>query len=259
MFDDKDGDIESVADVVNRRHQIERLAIVQSRGRLVEQEQFRTCGQCARDLEPALIAVRKILRVVAGTRFESENLQQVRRFLLGDFLGVIERVRVQHRRRAGVFVVDMPADLDVVEHRQLFEKTNVLERARHAERRDLVRLEVVRGNAANVDLPFGRLVDAGEHVEHGRLPGTVRTDQTDQLVRLNGQIEVRHRRQAAEADRYVVRIKQSVPVSHQDTGAEPSSVLFGAVSLRRRSTCHNSRRPSSPCGRVSISTISMIE
>ena len=42
--------------------------------------------------------------------------------------------------------------------------------------------------------------------------------------------------------------------------AGPSSSRFGAaLSLRFGSTCHSSRRPSSPCGRVSISTMSMIE
>ena len=66
------------------------------------------------------------------------------------------------------------------------------------------------GNAADVDLPLGRLVDAGEHVEDRRLAGAVRTDQADQLVRLDGEIEMRHRRQAAEADRDVLRVEQSV-------------------------------------------------
>src|SRR5436309_1951005 len=83
--------------------------------RLVEQHQFWTRGQCARDLETALIAVRKVLRVVRGARFESENLQQLDRIDFRRLLGIVKPVCVQHRRGARVFVVDMAADLDVVE------------------------------------------------------------------------------------------------------------------------------------------------
>src|SRR5215213_5412660 len=170
----------------------------------------------------------------------------------------MKAVGVQDGRGAGVLVVDMAADLDVVEDRQLFEQTYVLKGTGHAEAGDLVWLELGGGHAADLDLPLGRLVHAGEHVEDRGLAGAVRADQADQLVRSDGQVEIRHRGQAAEADGDAFRLQDDVaghgyvtggPASRSSlSSASPSSRLsFGIESLRRGRNCHSSRRPNRPC------------
>ena len=129
-----------------------------------------------------------------------EEAEQVERLALGDLLGVVKAVGVQHRGRAGILVVDVAADLDVGQHGQVLEETDVLERARHAQRGDVVCLVTGGRLATDEDLPLGRLIHAGEHVEDGGLPRAVRSDQSHQLVRLEREVEVAHRGEAAEAD-----------------------------------------------------------
>src|SRR5437763_3322266 len=223
------------------------VSVVESRRRLVEEQQLGPRRERARDLQPPLVAVRQVLGVVVRAGVEVKEAQQVERVALRDFLRLVKAIGVQHRGRAGVLVVDMAADLDVVEDRQLLEQPDVLERARQAEGGDVVRLASPRRLAVDEDLAVGGLIDAGEHVEDGGLSGAVRADQSDQLVRLEQEVEVAHRGEAAEANGHVFGFQEW----HQSTAGSPF--------FRFGSTCHSSRRPSSPCGRVSISTLSMIE
>src|SRR5438270_13961253 len=135
MLDEKNGDVESIADVVDRVHQVVRFAIIESRGRFVEQEQLRSRRERARDLQTPLIAVRKILRAITRAALQSKDAQESQRFVFGDLLRFLKSIRVQNSRRAGVCVVDVSTDLHIVENRELFEETDILECARHAERR----------------------------------------------------------------------------------------------------------------------------
>src|SRR5581483_2334535 len=136
MLDEQNRDAEAVADIVNRPHQVAGLAVIESGRRLVKEQQLGLRRKSARDLESALIAVRKILRVIAGALFELEDLQQLHRLFFRSILGGVESIRVQNRRGRGVRVVDVPADLRVLENGELLEETDVLERACEAERGD---------------------------------------------------------------------------------------------------------------------------
>ena len=55
--------------------------------------------------------------------------------------------------------------------------------------------------AVKNDFPAGRLINAGDEIEGGRLARAVRTNETDEFVAPNLQIQLRHRRESAEADR----------------------------------------------------------
>ena len=167
--------------------------------------------------------------------------------------------------------MDVSTDLHVVENRQLLEQADVLKRPSQTEGSDLVRLEHRGGNAADEDFPLGRLVHAGEHVEDGGLSRAIRTDQADQLARTDGKVEFRHRGQTSEPDGHVARVEErGVGIRHHWIGGEASPLILSSPSpssrfsvgirfFRLPKICHNSRRPSSPCGRVSMSAMSMIE
>ena len=77
MFDEQDGDTETVADRVDTVQQILGFGGVHAGGRLVEQQQFHAGGQGACDLELALLAVRQVGRLGGGQSLEVEDAQQV--------------------------------------------------------------------------------------------------------------------------------------------------------------------------------------
>ena len=107
------------------------------------------------------------------------------------------------RRRAA-----MASDHDVFEHGHGREQADVLERAGHAERRDLVGLHAVEGRGAGglavalgqvkLDGPFGGQIDAGDAVEERGLPRAVGADKRDDLLPVDREIHLVERAQAAE-------------------------------------------------------------
>src|SRR5439155_1939497 len=207
VLDEKNGQIETVADLVNLRHQLDRLAGVESRGRLVKQKELRMRGQRACDLQSPLIAVRKVLGVVVRATLQIEDLKQLHRLAFRHVFRGVKTIRVKDGGRGRVLVMDMSADLDVVQNAELLEQSDVLKRAGQAKGSDLIRLVVGGRRSAHEDLAFRRLVDAGEHVEDRRFAGAIRPDQSHQLVRLNGQIEVRDGGESAEPNRHVSRFE----------------------------------------------------
>ena len=152
---------------------------------------------------------------------------QAQRVVFGEFLRVLKSIRVQNGGRAGVLVVDMSADLHVVEHRELFEEADVLKRSRDAEGGDLVRFQVRGRNAADFDRAVARFVDAGEDVEHRRLSRAVRSDETDQLMRPDGEIEIGDGRESAKTDRDVARDEEIT--RHRRDSDPRESYLCGAA------------------------------
>ena len=105
---------------------------------LVEQEHLRLGADRAGDLEPPLVAVGEVARRAIGLPGEPEELEQRERLLVQLALATPEpRARDDGpEQRAGHVPLD--GDLDVVEHRQVAEQPDVLERPGDAEAGDLV-------------------------------------------------------------------------------------------------------------------------
>ena len=92
------------------------------------------------------------------------------------------------------------------------------------------------------NFPAGRLINAGDEIEHGRFARAVRADEPDEFVAPDLQIQFRHRRQSAEADGGLVELQQrrTFSVCH-------AQMIFAPPNVK------------SPCGRVSIRIISSSE
>src|SRR5207248_5538501 len=90
------------------------------------------------------------------------------------------------------------ADEHVLERGHVLEEADVLERATDAALRDRVRWLPGHVMAVEDDPPRGRLVDAREHVEEGRLAGAVRPDQRDDRPARDGEVDVVRGDQTAE-------------------------------------------------------------
>ena len=121
----------------------------------------------------------------------------------------------------------MHRDEHVFQNGHLLEETNILERTRDTQPGDPVRRQphdlpiitlmlafiglrhlAVReildhAHAVDVDSAVGRFVNAGDHVERRRLACTVRSDQTDDFIFADLQIQIVHRDDPAELHRDV--------------------------------------------------------
>ncbi len=167
--------------------------------RLVQRQELGLRGERTRDLEPALVAVREMLRERVGALRDADVVEQLVGALLDRlFLGAGLRVaedRAEHVRvRAHV-----ATDHHVLERGQVREQADVLERPRDAALGDLVRLEPGERLAVEDELAVVLLIDAGQHVEETRLAGAVGADQPVDLAVADREAHVRERVDAAEA------------------------------------------------------------
>ena len=92
----------------------------------------------------------------------------------------------------------MVSDHDVVEDGKRQRKARTLEGARDAGSVHQLRRQVGDVFAVEPDAPAVARVDAGDHVEKGGLAGSIRADETEDLVTLDSEIEGIHRHQSAE-------------------------------------------------------------
>ena len=108
----------------------------------------------------------------------------------------------------------MPRGQQVLQHRHLREQFAMLERAREAEARDLVRRARADRRPAEADgaLPA---IDAADAIEHAGLAGAVRSDQREQFAGIDRERHVFEHAEAAEAQRQALDRK----LSHTTSGS----------------------------------------
>src|SRR5215831_1941494 len=94
--------------------------------------------------------------------------------------------------------MQMEADHDVVENAQLTEQADALERTRDALLRHAMRGHAWQRHAAELDLSGIRPVQSDHHVDECALAGSVGTDETMHAARLDQQIDVIERADAAK-------------------------------------------------------------
>ena len=255
---DQQHGVAQVADLADQLVQLLLLRGVEAGRRLVQAEQFRLGGQRPGDLETALVAVRQVAGQVVGPAVDADEPEQLERLTLArpllqrvpretedlrrrtayllrhpdepvgrvdprqllrlDLLAVQPEQRAEH---AGV-VPRVGADHDVLERRHLREEPDVLERPGHAHPVDLVRLATGDPLVVELHRARRRLVDAGHDVEAGRLAGTVRADQPQDLALVEAEADVVERHHAAEPQRHVVDVEKNFRSARQTPTATSS-------------------------------------
>src|SRR5205085_604889 len=140
--------------------------------------------------------------------------------------------------------VQVERDADVVEHGQRRKETDVLKGARDTLAGDFMRLLSDNRFPLETDFAFARLIDSGDQIENGGLAGAVWTDQSDQFLFPDGQVQRRHRRQAAEPDGAFTQLQQG-----GGCGCPVHDGSLTPTALGRQLNVSN------PCGRVSIMTM----
>ncbi len=138
MLDEQDRKLELVPGLLDEPHQLDLLRGIHAGRRLVEQQQLRTRGEGAHDLEPALFPVGQAAR---GRIAEARQVKQVEQLVdpMKDARLVVGKCpRPQEGVRGPCFAVEVAGRADVVENREAAEEPDVLECAGDAARDDLV-------------------------------------------------------------------------------------------------------------------------
>ena len=188
------------------------LARVEPGGRLVEAEQLGPGAHGPRDLEPALLAVGQVGGVPVGPVDQADALEPAARPLDRRRLGTAIAGKAEHAEHG---VAGRPHQLvvlrddQVLEHGHLAEQPDVLEGARDAGAGDAEPVHLLEQQRVAVamegELADGRLVEAGQAVEHRGLAGAVGADDRGDLALAGGQRQIVDRDQAAEAHRQMLR------------------------------------------------------
>ena len=124
--------VERVAQPADLRLQPLGLAVVHAGGGLVEEEQLRLEHHRARDLEAALVAVRERGGRLVGDVLRGRRRRAARSRARASLLVVVVRRRAEDRGGEVRALLELARDEQVLEHRELREEADVLERARDA-------------------------------------------------------------------------------------------------------------------------------
>src|SRR5262245_4801537 len=149
--------------------------------RLVEQDQRRIAHEHPHELDELLLAIVQVAGVLAGQLLELHEGEQLAAPTLGD-----GPIAPGH-------------DQEIFERRELGKHAGHLKGAAHALHRDLPRLQAVDALPLEENPAGVTALDAGDAVEHRRLPGAVRADEAVDPSGLEAQRDPVDRRDAAEA------------------------------------------------------------
>ena len=200
MINEEHRDSETRADLREECCKLGRLRSVEAGRRLVEEEELRTQAQRAPQLDPSLQTDGKRPGHRFGVVGELEEVEDRARVLSRPALFVARARHPQcvadHASRSE----SIERHHEVLEHGHRVEQLEVLERARDAEVRALVRPQRPDVLALVRNRPAIRLQHAAHTVEQRRLAGSVRTDETEDLTVLERERNAVERLHAAEPD-----------------------------------------------------------
>ena len=212
-----------IADVAEQRVELERLARVEAGRRLVEAEQDGLRAHRTGDLQTPLRTVGQVAGRIVGARHQVDPLQPS--------LGGLDRVafrravaadaeKPEHGHTGGAHQGRVLGDEQVFEHRHAREQADILEGSGDAR----ATIDVMVGQPlqqvgravpmAAGQHALGRLVEARETIEDGRLAGAVRADQRGDVAAPDPEREIVHGEQSAEAHAQVVDVEHRV-LAHQ--------------------------------------------
>ena len=250
VLDEQDGQAELGAQAPDEVGHLAGLARVHAGRGLIEQQQLRARAEGTGDLEAALIAVRQVAGPRVRSSFQPDQFEEPHALVDRRLLLVEHRRGPQDRVPPVTPEVDVDAGPHVVEGRHRPEQPDVLERPPDAQGGHFVRLACAQLPALATDelvaverdLPLGRRIGAGDHVEERRLAGPVRPDQRDDRGARDVEVDAVDGEQASEAlgdtscpdQELVVRDRAGQPDGHR-AGGHRSSRSDGSSASRSSS------------------------
>ena len=226
-----------------RRHDAVLVGGGDAAGGLVEQDHGGRKREGRGDVEQLLLPLRQLPRRAVQKRRQAED----RRHLLH------LRPHLAVRAEGSEHPPPAPeprqrADGNGLGDRQLREHLHELERARHAESRELDRAGPGDVGAAESDGALGRREQAGQHVHQRGLAGAVRADDRHRLAMLHQEVHSLQRHEVAVAPPNVPGLDQRRRRAHSAAAGRGALEPRRAEATRIRTRLG---RPISPCGQAS--------
>src|SRR5659263_43516 len=209
VLDKQDGQVELVAKPVDHFHQFVCLCRVHAGCRLVQDEELGFGGKSAGDFQPALRPIEEGTRDLVGMTLQVEQAQQIDGVVVDLLLTLPVLACVQERISVAVGYTEVIGDLDIVDNTGLAEQADVLERACDPCLSDLIGFLSYNVLPVEDDGTFGRPVNAGDHVEDGRLASTVGSDEADNFAVLQLDVEIGNGAKAGEELGQMLNVEES--------------------------------------------------
>ncbi len=212
VLDPNHGDTELVLYAQDETRKILPLVAIEAGGRFVEHQQFRLKRERARKTDHLLDAERQAGHRRMTVAFDLDEFDDpLHGLAVADLLLPHARQKKHLGERRGADA-RVPAGEQVVEHGHVAEQFAVLERARQAHSRDLVRRPPADVFAAKADRSLAA-VDAADAVERAGLAGAVGADQREQLAGPHAERHIVEHREPAEAQRQACNLQLSHTIS----------------------------------------------
>src|SRR6266567_1221147 len=123
-------------------------------------------------------------------------------------LFAVKRAHAPKRVHEPVTQVQVESGAHVVEYAQSRKQANILKRACNAAPGDGAWFQARDGRAFKSDGAGGRVINAGDNVKNSRLARAIRTDEAEEVIRADLQIECRNGREPTEPHTALLKIEK---------------------------------------------------
>src|SRR6516164_4788580 len=199
VLDKQDGDT-AVADLADELDEILGFRSVHARDRFIEQQHRRLRRQRQRDPDQALFAIGKRACRIKGATVQPDPFENLAGTLMHSAFRDARPRQAENGLEKACSSLPMQSDHEIVVDRVIRENAGALKSTDQAEVGDLMRFQSVQRGPAIIHGTMGCPKKAGDDVEGGRLPGAIRPDQANDLSFCDGEVEIRKRDEAAEAN-----------------------------------------------------------
>src|SRR4030042_615844 len=206
--------------------------------------------QSPRNLQPPLKSVGKVLGERVAFAAQSDKCQGLLSALARFGLPLHHRPRSQQCAVPSRFQAAVHADQHILESGHVAEETDILEGPPQSQRSGAIGTQAANLLAFQQHLTRRRLVNAGYHVEKGRLACAVRADQACDHAFLDIEVEVAQRCQAAK----LLTDSSSFQQRHGDLLRYPLSAGWGVSSSAACSSARRTALGKSPSGLSTMMT-----
>ena len=235
VLDEEDRRTALSADPVEDRDELDAFGSVETRRGLVEHQEPRLTDERPGEFDETPVAEAQRLDGDVGLSLEADEREDLVRF--ASFLGARPADAEQVLPEPPPPAADALGDEDVLTGSHAGEQLQPLERAADPEPRAPERREVVDRDPVEGDRSGVRAHKTEQAVEKGRLPGPVRSDETDGLALLDRHGEPVQRHDPAEALRDVPGDEEGHPQRPPGPAPTGSSASTGSLRVRKRANC----------------------
>ena len=208
MLNQKNSQAKFLANPANHLHKFLGFLRIHTCCRLIQKQQLWLGCQGTGNLQTALSTIRQIFGLFISMTIQLEDFQQFHAFFLN--LLFLRKISAYPKNSfcQTIFYMGMKGNLNIIQHRQLRKKTNILESTGNASLSNLIRLLPYNALASKFNIASGRLINPGNQIESRGFASTIRTNQANKLTLINIEIKIRNSLQTAKYNGDIFRFEK---------------------------------------------------